>query len=200
MSIARNFTAWAVFGYHGFVIPQLIESYHLRPVATDKPFPRLIFYYMKKTPCISKPPVTPLPDYAEVTKFTGELYVQYPLQLHPTPIQFGTSFLTQMKLNKIMFKINKASSCAGSPATAPPTLRQAIKYYHQLKNWARALPEALQPSKIVMPHCTYSQLTPDNIICPPHKSSIRRSKVSKACPQSLTGWQHGILPCTHQPP
>ncbi|KAL2148920.1 hypothetical protein VTH82DRAFT_1606 [Thermothelomyces myriococcoides] len=129
MSIARAYTAWAVFGYHG-----------------------LVFYYMHKEPWITKPPATPLPDYSSIRNFTGEVYLQYPIQPNPTPAHFGASFLAQIGLNTIMLEINKAASSAGSPGTAPPTLAQAIQLYKKLNDWHKALLDVLQPSKIVMPH------------------------------------------------
>lgn len=113
---------------------------------------RLVFYYMHKEPWITKPPATPLPDYSSIRNFTGEVYLQYPIQPNPTPAHFGASFLAQIGLNTIMLEINKAASSAGSPGTAPPTLAQAIQLYKKLNDWYKALPDVLQPSKIVMPH------------------------------------------------
>ncbi|KAK3293676.1 uncharacterized protein B0H64DRAFT_364455 [Chaetomium fimeti] len=129
MSLARTFTAWAVFSYQGMTL-----------------------YYMHRAPLASIPPVTPLPDYASISKLTGEVHVKYPVQPYLTPIHLGVAFRAQIELNLIMLEINQTACDAGTPGTAPPTLRQALEFYHRLESWYRALPQELQPSRVVMPH------------------------------------------------
>lgn len=104
-----------------------------------------------------KPPVTPLPDYSSVHKFTGEIYLKYPLQTTLTPIDLGAAFRAQVELHTMMLEINNAAYRAGAPRTAPPTLPQALEFYKRLDTWYKALPEQLHASRIVMPHHLQTQ-------------------------------------------
>lgn len=113
---------------------------------------RMALYYMHRTPFASNPPVTPLPDYSSISKLTGEVYVQYPVQPYLTPIHLGAAFRAQIELNLIMLEITKTACDAGTLGAAPPTLRQALEFYHRLDAWYNGLPEELQPRRLVMPH------------------------------------------------
>ncbi|KAH6621622.1 hypothetical protein B0J18DRAFT_432974 [Chaetomium sp. MPI-SDFR-AT-0129] len=129
MSLARAFTAWSIFSYHG-----------------------MTYYYMQKAPILSAPPATPLPDYSSIAKLTGEVYVKYPLQPYLTPILFGLSFRAQIGLNLIMMEITQTAVDAGAPGTSPPTLSQALEFYRKIEHWHRTLPTELDPGRVVMPH------------------------------------------------
>lgn len=109
-------------------------------------------YYMQKAPIQSTPPATPLPDYSSIAKLTGEVYVKYPLQPYLTPILFGLSFRAQVVLNLIMMEITQTACDAGGPGTSPPTLAQAIEFYHRIGHWHSTLPTELDPGRVVMPH------------------------------------------------
>lgn len=112
----------------------------------------MTLYYMRRAPFASNPPSTPLPDYSSISKLTGEVYVQYPVQPHLTPIHLGSAFRAQIELNLIMLEITKSASDAGTSEAAPPTLQEALKFYHRLNAWYEGLPQVLQPSRLVMPH------------------------------------------------
>jgi hypothetical protein len=112
----------------------------------------MALYYMHRAPFASNQPVTPLPGYSSISKLTGEVYLQYPVQPHLTPIHLGAAFRAQIELNLIMLEITKTASDAGTPGTAPPTLREALEFYHRLDAWYEGLPQVLQPARLVMPH------------------------------------------------
>jgi hypothetical protein len=128
----------------------------------------LTFYYLQRDPFTATPPVTPLPDYSSVPKLTGEIYLKYPLQPSLTPIHLGASFRAQVELNVIMVEIN----AAGTPGTAPPTLREAVEFYNRLDTWYKALPQVLQPSSVVMPH----HLQVQSVNRDPILNTVHRSK------------------------
>ena len=112
----------------------------------------MALYYMRRAPFASNPPITPLPDYSSISKLTGEVYVQYSVQPHLTPIHLGAAFRAQIELNLIMLEITKSASDAGTSGGAPPTLREALEFYHRLDAWYEGLPSVLQASRLVMPH------------------------------------------------
>ncbi|KAL1842456.1 hypothetical protein VTJ49DRAFT_5193 [Mycothermus thermophilus] len=126
-SLARAFTAWSLYAYQG-----------------------VTFYYLRRTPIVAEPPVTPLPDYDTVHNLTGEIYIQYPLQPTPTPITLPATFRAQVELNVMMMEIGNTFHSNPTPETA--TLDAALKYYEKLDAWFRALPPELQPKWVVMPH------------------------------------------------
>ncbi|KAK3898034.1 nitrogen assimilation transcription factor nirA [Staphylotrichum tortipilum] len=126
MSFGRAFTAWALFTWQRFA-------------SRCEP------------PYLVKPPVTPLPDKTSMQRFTGEIYLQYPLQARLTPTHLDVMFRNQVELSIIMLEINSAATRAGAPGTAPPTLGQALELYGLLETWYKALPLELQPDRVVMP-------------------------------------------------
>jgi hypothetical protein len=148
MSLGRAFTAWALYSWQGSVLRIFIAF----PVLPLTAVARMTFYYELKLPLVLKPPATPLPGYASISNFTGEIYLKYPLQTTPTPVHLGAAFRGHVELNMIMVEILLAAHQAGAPATAPPTLSQALRFYERLAKWYRTLPKELQADKIVMPH------------------------------------------------
>lgn len=110
-----------------------------------------MLYYKLKPPFLVQPPATPLPDKTSMPRFTGEIYLQYPLQAKLTPIHLDAMFRIQIELSVIMLEINNAATRAGAPGTAPPTLAEALAFYSRLETWYKALPPELQPDRVVMP-------------------------------------------------
>ena len=111
----------------------------------------MMLYYKLKPPFLVAPPPTPLPDNTSMPRFTGEIYLQYPLQAKLTPIHLDAMFRIQIELSVIMLEINNAATRAGAPGTAPPTLTQALEFYSRLGTWYKALPPELQPDRVVIP-------------------------------------------------
>ncbi|PVH99462.1 hypothetical protein DM02DRAFT_643005 [Periconia macrospinosa] len=124
---ARIFTAWAVFSWQA-----------------------VFDYYFFRPPHLEQPPRVPLPDSALDPQWYGEIWMQYPSDQTPIPLCLGHKLKTEASLHAIMNEMGLA--LFGEPSPPPLTLEEIATFKRRLEEWKRALPEPLQPHKLVFPH------------------------------------------------
>ncbi|KXX83211.1 Nitrogen assimilation transcription factor nirA [Madurella mycetomatis] len=148
VSIARAFTAWSLFSWQSFVAPHRSRlSSGLLTCCNS-----MICYSYFKRPFVAEPPATPLPDYRDAHRVTGEIYLKYPLQRDFTPVHLGLCLKAITELNVIANDINQVRPSPEDPDTPPPSLEQVLGFCERLNAWYTNLPKELHPSNIAMPH------------------------------------------------
>lgn len=108
---------------------------------------RLVGFSFMFAPLLAKPPSQPLPDPSEDADWYGEIWIKYPLDQRLSPSYFGYTFRARSQFRVIM---NEFCQAAYSESLLVD-LGRANGLYSQLRSWYNALPELLQPKKIVLP-------------------------------------------------
>lgn len=119
-------TAWSLFSWHS-----------------------MISYYFHVRPTITEPPRDDLPDDPS---WYGELHVTYAPNEVLLPIHLHQSVKAKCELRGIKHAIAmQAFRSDDGKGDSSLTFEEADRYCTQLEDWAQALPEQLQPSRIVFP-------------------------------------------------
>ncbi|KAF4460076.1 Zn(2)-C6 fungal-type DNA-binding domain [Fusarium albosuccineum] len=139
MRIAREFTAWTLFCWQGFVS-----------------------YVLFRPPLIAAPPEFPLPDPTLCPQWYGDFWIKYPLDRMPTTAHYGHDFKARAELMAIMNEI-AVEYFSGIQPREGRSMKTILKFYAKLKAWHDALPEPLTVKRIVLPsqlklHMTYHNL------------------------------------------
>lgn len=126
MRKARTWTAWSLFAWHS-----------------------MISYYYHQRPSVAEPPADHLP---EDPRWYPEIHLQYPQSETLVPMRLGTSFKTKCQLRSIKNDITQRAFGKGSTNGDTWLLyAEADLFCSKLIAWFQALPQHLQPSRIVFP-------------------------------------------------
>jgi hypothetical protein len=105
-------------------------------------------YHFLRQPPLSTPPMAQLPDPTSDPGWYGELFVRYPLNQTISDTYFGPSTKAKGEFYAILNDI--AVDLFSNPHTQL-SLEKSLVYQNRLETWFDALPEPLQPNKIVLP-------------------------------------------------
>ncbi|KAF4440926.1 hypothetical protein F53441_12164 [Fusarium austroafricanum] len=120
----RTMTAWALFAW------QALQSYH-----------------QEKPPLAISPPTVEL---SSDTEAFGEIWVKYPAADKPVPLHFSQTFVVLVQFRSIL---NDIANFLHSPHTSQQhmTLAIASRYYLELREWYRRLPDHLNSYNLIFP-------------------------------------------------
>lgn len=106
---------------------------------------------MLKAPIIKSPPKVPLPHPSSQPQWFGEVKFRLPSSSTIFSTYFEHLFYTKIHLWAIAMSIASDLFDQDDNHIVPST-GQVLNYCARLKKWYAALPNALQPRRIVTPH------------------------------------------------
>ncbi|KAJ4188549.1 hypothetical protein NW767_011836 [Fusarium falciforme] len=99
------------------------------------------------SPTLKHTPRVALPDPLRNARWSGVVWLKYPLETTLFPTHFGQFFKARCKFLQIMNEVCEVYFVDGAPVTSD----QANAFHTRFRNWQYGLPDCLKPSFIVHP-------------------------------------------------
>jgi len=104
-------------------------------------------FHFDKPPLLTKPPELPLLD--DVADY-GEIWIKYPLEANPLPLQYGHIFKVMVEFRTIVTDLGYRLF---DPLRSKERIsfQEAMEYHSKLQRWYESLPDPFTAQKLVLP-------------------------------------------------